>query len=200
LSKELQAIFLPNLMLPVVLNVKPIIYKRKKQKYMSEVLEAIIAQIQQAKKDSLKNSVKTKRTGDYRIGLSKAESIVYDFLSCQNEKQDEINRLNATIDKLQTALSLQIDKNERIQTAVHSHLMTIENAKREKQEFANEKRKLVNKQISKLEAIKMLWAMMDNQSTHKNKSYFYRQALEVVNTEIEVLEKQNCQKNIKYNF
>lgn len=180
-------------MLPVVLNVKPIIYKRKKQKYMSEILEAIIAQIQQAKKDSLKKSAKTKRTGEYRIGLSKAESIVYDFLTTHYEKEGKIDKLNDTIEKLQSSLSLQKDKNERMQTTIHSHLMTIENAKREKQEFANEKRKLVNKQISKLEAIKMLWAMMDNQSTHKNKSYFYRQALEVVNTEIEVLEKQNCQ-------
>ena len=47
---------------------------------MNEILEAIIAKIQQAKKDSLKKTAKTKRTGEYRIGLSKAESIVYDFI------------------------------------------------------------------------------------------------------------------------
>jgi len=43
---------------------------------MKEVLEEILKELKQAKKDSLG----TYRTGDYRIGLTKAESIVNDKL------------------------------------------------------------------------------------------------------------------------
>lgn len=39
---------------------------------IKEVLEEILKELEQAKKDSLKS----KRTGDYRIGLAKAERIV----------------------------------------------------------------------------------------------------------------------------
>ena len=44
-------------------------------------MEEIIKRIRQAKKDS----IGTKRTGEYRIGLTKAESIVLDVLLKQKQ-------------------------------------------------------------------------------------------------------------------
>lgn len=49
------------------------------------VLTDILKEINQAKNDSLNPKARTKRGGDYRIGLSKAYYIVYDKLKAHNE-------------------------------------------------------------------------------------------------------------------
>lgn len=75
---------------------------------------------------------------------------------------------------------------KKIVSKQNDELNSLRIDKKEMQKSMNE---WVLKQISRLEAVQMLWSIMAGAGTHREKSAFYHQALTVVQSEINDLKR-----------
>jgi predicted nucleic acid-binding Zn-ribbon protein len=79
-----------------------------------------------------------------------------------------------------------LDELKKIISKQNNELQSLRIDKKEMQKKMNE---WVLTQISRLEAVKMLWGIMSGAGTHRQKAAFYEQALTVAQNEINELKK-----------
>ena len=114
----------------------------------------------------------------------------------QKTKQETINEMYLEAQKqdlIITCLEQSVkDKEEsildikKIVSKQNDELNSLRIDKKEMQKSMNE---WVLKQISRLEAVQMLWSIMAGAGTHREKTAFYHQALTVVQSEINDLKR-----------
>lgn len=106
-----------------------------------------------------------------------------------DEHTKELNEWITRCEKYSTekdSLTESLAAVKKIVSKQNDELNSLRIDKKEMQKSMNE---WVLKQISRLEAVQMLWSIMDGAGTHREKSAFYHQALMVVQSEINDLKR-----------